>query len=88
MTELILVINRKINLSATSTRCITLDPSDVASSINIKVILLGWAAYVEVHIVVPVRLKEEENSISFFNNHKLTGYKNTDAKSSYDPIQF
>jgi hypothetical protein len=42
-----------------------LDPSEVTASINIKVILLGWTAYVEVHKVVPVRLKEQENSISF-----------------------
>jgi hypothetical protein len=84
MAELIIIINRKINLSATSTRCITLDPGEVTASINIKVKLLGWMAYVDVHRVVAVRSKEPRKFRKFFNNHKL----NTDAKSSNDPIQF
>lgn len=35
------------------TRGITLEPSEVTASINIKMIGLGWVAYVQGNIIVP-----------------------------------
>lgn len=79
---IIFIIKQEINLSATGTRCITLDPSHVTAGINVKVIQLRRITYVDVHMVGPARLKDQENSINMsIISH---AYENTTKQKGYE----
>jgi hypothetical protein len=48
-------------LQATNTRSITLEPSEITTSIKIKIIRSWWLSYVDGYIIVPKRINVAMN---------------------------